>query len=249
MYRIHHNTYYALLQLRLFTAVLAASASFALAPAVHGQTRAQQIAAQLELVRRDEAKAQPLVVRMNELAAANETKKKEFEATQAQLTALQPRIQQYNADLARYETEVRSYDQRLKDYNARCSGTLPDNKFKACLKDKGDLAAARIEIDQRRDALDGMKRPLEADMRAIAIRQRDLASEMAKNVEGWDAAQRDYRALYQAIESVKKALAELCAAGDAARDPQAVRQCVTLGWDAARRDFSALVDLPPPLPR
>ncbi len=247
MANIFHNVYYALLTCCLIGAFALLPTLLLPVPLALGQTRAQQIAGQLEIVRRDEAKAQPLVARMNELAAANEAMKKEYQTAQAQMTGLQPRIQHYNADLARYETELRGYDQRLKDYNGRCSGTLPDEKFKSCLKDKGDLAAARIELDQRRDRLEDLKRPLEAEMRGISKGQSDLARNMAKNVEGWDAAQRDYRALFQAIEVSKRALAELCAAGDAARDPQAVRQCVSLGWDAAKKDFSALVDLPPPL--
>ena len=61
----------------------------------------------------------------------------------------------------------------------------------------------------------------------------------------FNAAQKDYKAIFDRIEAVRKRLVELCAAGDQARDPFAVRLCVGAGWDGQRKDFTGLTDLPP----
>lgn len=159
---------------------------------------------------------------------------------------MQPRIDQYSQKLARYEGEIRAYDAQVKDYNGRCGGTLAEDKYRTCLKEKGDLAARQIELDRAREDIAAEKDKVQAEWRAVADKQSTIAKAMARNVESWEAAQAEYGGVYKRIDAARRQLAESCAAGDAARDPDSVRACVSLGWDAVRKEFGALVDLPPP---
>jgi chromosome segregation ATPase len=211
-----------------------------------GQARTQAIEAQLALVRTAESKAQPLIARMTELATANQKLRGEFDQNQAYIDGLQPRRQAYERDLGRYDREVHAYEQRVKVFNSRCSGTLSDDKFRPCLNEKGDIAGARIELDKARDQLAATKAKLEDEIRALRSRQSAAARQMKENLDGWEAAQKEYRTIFQSVDGARKILADLCAAGEAERDAPSVRLCVSLGWDNEKRDFSGLVDLPPP---
>jgi DNA repair exonuclease SbcCD ATPase subunit len=211
-------------------------------------TRVEQISAQIALARDQESKAIALLNRMNELASQNEARKKEYDAAQTELQALQPRIDRYTQALTRYEADLRAYEAQVKDYNGRCGGTLAEDKYRTCLKEKGDLAARQIELDRAREGIAAEREKVQAEWRAVVDRQSAISKTMARNVEGWEAAQAEYGTIYRRVEGVRRQLVELCAAGDAARDPDSVRICVSLGWDAARRQFGALVDLPAPQP-
>lgn len=244
-----HNIHYAIKPLGLRLAALAVSAVIAgaLLPAsVSAQNRAEPIRAALAEVRAEEAKGRPLLQRMQQLVAQNEAKKKDYDATDAQLKALQPRLDRYNANLAKYEASLADYSKRVDGYNAKCGGTLPPDKYRACLAEKGELAGRKIELDSAKSALETERQGIETELKAKTERLGAISKEMTANLKAWDKAQKDYKAMFDRIEAIKKRLVGLCAAGDQARDPFAVRLCVGAGWDGQKKEFAALTDLPPP---
>src|SRR5262249_53017105 len=73
-----------------------------------------------------------------------------------------------------------------------------------------------------------------------------ISKEMTANLQAWEKAQKEYKAVFDHIEGIKKRLVDLCVGGDQARDPFAVRLCVGAGWDGQKKEFVGLTDLPPP---
>ena len=227
-------------------ALLFAAAAASLPASVIAQDRAAPIRAGIAEVRAEEAKGRPLLARMQALVGQNEAKKKDYDASDAQLKALQPRLDRYNASLAKYEAALGDYSKRVDGYNAKCAGTLPADKFRACLAEKGELAGRKIELDQAKATLETERQAIEAELKAKTERLSAISKEMTGNLQAWEAAQRDYKAVFARIEVIKKRLAALCADGDQARDPFAVRLCVGASWDSQKKEFAALTDLPPP---
>ncbi len=217
----------------------------AAAPAT-AQDRTSPIRAVIAEVRAEEIKAKPLIARMEQLVTQNEERKKAYDAADRERKALQPRLDRYEADLGKYETALADYSKLVEGYNKRCSGTLPNDQFRACLGEKGELAGRKIELDQAKAKLDADRTAVEADLKAKTAQLAAIATEMTGNLRAWEAAQKDYIAIYQRIETHRKKLAELCIVADQAKDPFAVRVCVSLGWDGERKDFLALTDLPAP---
>ena len=245
-----HNIHYAIKVCRSGLAAMAISAApVALgcaAPALAQQNRAEPIRAAIAEVRAEETKGKPLVLRMAQLVTQNEQKKKEYDATDAQLKGLQPRLDRYNASLAKYEAALGEYSKRVDAYSAKCVGTLPAEQYRACFAEKGELAGRKIELDRDKGALETERHAIEAELKDKTTKLAAIAKDMAANLAAWEKAQKDYQAIFARVEAIKKRLVELCAAGDQANDPFAVRLCVGVGWDGAKKDFAALTDLPPP---
>jgi len=247
-----HNIHYAIkpwnrrLARIAFLAALAAS----LWPASAGAqvNRAEPIRLAIVDVRAEETKGRPLLARMQQLAAQNEFKKKDYDATDAQLKALQPRLARYNADLAKYDGQLADYSKRVDGYNAKCGGTtaLPQDKYRACLAEKGELAGRRVELDTAKGTLESERQAIEGELKGKNERLAAIAKEMTANLQAWERTQKEYKAVFDRIEALRKRLVELCADGDQARDPFAVRHCVGAGWDSEKKDFAGLTDLPPP---
>lgn len=228
-------------------ALAAALLGAATVPALAQQNRAEPIRLAIADVRAEEAKARPLLQRMQQLALQNEAKKKDYDATDAQLKALQPRLDRYNANLGIYDGQLADYSRRVDAYNAKCGGAtpLPQDQYRACLAEKGELAGRKIELDSAKGTLEVERAAIEAEIKGKTERLGAISREMTANLRSWEAAQKDYKAIFDRIESVRKRLVDLCAAGDQARDPFAVRLCVGAGWDGQRKEFSGLTDLPP----
>jgi chromosome segregation ATPase len=210
------------------------------------QNRAEPIRAGIAEVRAEEAKGRPIVTRMAQLVTDNERKKKDYDAIDAQLKALQPRLDRYNASLAKYEAQLADYSKRVDTYNAKCGGTLPPDRFRACLAEKGELAGRKIELDSAKGALETDRQAIEAEVKDKTLRLSTIAKEMSANLAAWEKAQKDYKPIFDRVDAIRKRLVELCVAGDQAKDPFAVRLCVGVGWDGAKKEFAALTDLPPP---
>jgi septal ring factor EnvC (AmiA/AmiB activator) len=226
-------------------AVLAVA--FATAPASAEQNRAEPIRQAIAEVRAEETKGRPLLLRMQQLAQQNEAKKKDYDATDAQLKALQPRLDRYNASLGRYDGQLGDYSKRVDAYNAKCGGStpLPQDQYRACLGEKGDLAGRKIELDAAKTTLETERQAIEAEIKGKTERLSAISKEMTANLQTWERTQKDYKVIFDRIEAVKKRLVEMCAAGDQAKDPFAVRLCVGAGWDGQKKDFAGLTDLPP----
>ena len=212
------------------------------------QNRAEPIRIAIADVRAEEAKGRPLLQRMQQLAAQNEAKKTEYDGTDAQLKALQPRLDRYNANLAKYDGQLGDYSKRVDAYNGKCGGTapLPQDKYRACLAEKGELAGRKIELDSAKATLEGERQAIETEIKGKSERLTAISREMTANLRSWEATQKDYKAIFDRIDAHRKRLVELCAAGDQARDPFAVRLCVGAGWDSQKKEFAGLTDLPPP---
>src|SRR5690242_13646 len=106
---IFHNIHYAIKPFGLHPVLLACLgvvAALSSAPAAAQQNRAEPIRLAIAEVRAEESKGRPLLQRMQQLARENEGKKKEYDATDAQLKALQPRLDRYNANLAKYDGQL-----------------------------------------------------------------------------------------------------------------------------------------------
>ena len=242
MRRYFHKIHYAIKIAGLGVAGVLLSAAPALA-----QNRAEPIRQAIAEVRAEETKGKPLVQRMAQLVTQNEQKKKDYDATDAQLKALQPRLDRYNADLAKYEASLAEYSKRVDAYNAKCSGTVPQHKYRACLAEKGELAGRKIELDSAKTVLETERQAIEGELKDKSAKLSAIAKEMAANLAAWEKAQAEYKVIFARIEAIRKRLAELCAAGDQAKDPFAVRLCVGVGWDGDKKEFAALTDLPPPV--
>jgi chromosome segregation ATPase len=229
-------------------AVLVFVAGAGATPTLAQQNRAEPIRQSIVEVRGEEAKGRPLLQHMQRLSQQNEAKKKDYDATDAQLKAAQPRLDRYNASLAKYDGQLADYSKRVDAYNAKCGGAtpLPQDKYRACLTEKGELAGRKIELDSAKSALETERQAIEAELKAKTERLSAISKEMTANLQAWEKTQKDYKAIFDRIEAIKKRLAELCTAGDQARDPFAVRLCVGAGWDSQRKEFSGLTDLPPP---
>ncbi len=246
-----HNIHYAIKQWGLRPAcvavALALAAGLSSAPASAQQNRAEPIRSAIAEVRAEEAKGRPLLQRMQQLALQNEAKKKDYDATDAQLKALQPRLDRYNANLGKYDGQLADYSKRVDAYNAKCGGStpLPQDQYRACLAEKGELAGRKIELDSAKSALEVERTAIETEIKGRTERLGAISREMTANLRAWEATQKDYKAIFDRIEAVKKRLVDLCTAGDQARDPFAVRLCVGSGWDGQRKEFSGLTDLPP----
>jgi chromosome segregation ATPase len=230
---------------------LPAAAALLLLPSVGGPAHAQQnradpIRAAIAEVKAEETKGRPLVLRMAQLVKENEDKKALYEATDREMKALQPRLDRYNASLAKYDTALGVYSKRVDAYNAKCGGTLPPDQYRACLAEKGDLAGRKIELDREKNALEADRQALETELKVKTDRLSAISKEMTANLQSWERTQKEYQAVFQRIDVIRKRLITDCAAGDAAKDPFAVRLCVGLGWDGEKKDFTALTDLPPP---
>lgn len=249
-----HNIHYAIKPWGRNTATLALvavlAASFAPPPAAAQQNRAEPIRLAITEVRAEEGKGRPLLVRMQQLAAQNEAKKKDYDATDAQLKAVKPRLDRYNAELGKYDTQLADYSKRVEVYNGKCGGTapLPQDKYRACLAEKGELAGRRVELDSAKGALESERQAIESELKGKSERLSAISKEMTANLAAWERTQKEYKAVFDRIESVRKRLVDLCTAGDQARDPFAVRLCVGAGWDGQKKDFAGLTDLPPPGP-
>lgn len=215
-------------------------------PASAQQNRADPIRAAIAEVKAEEAKGRPLLQRMAQLVKENEDKKALYDATDREMKAMQPRLDRYNANLAKYDTALGVYSKRVDAYNAKCGGTLPPDQYRACLAEKGDLAGRKIELDREKNALEADRQQLETELKAKTDRLTAISKEMTANLQAWERTQKDYQAVFQRIDAIRKRLVVDCAAGDAAKDPFAVRLCVGLGWDGEKKDFTALTDLPPP---
>jgi chromosome segregation ATPase len=210
------------------------------------QNRAEPIRAAIAEARAEEAKAKPLLDRMTEIANQNERKKKDHEAIDAQIKAVQPRLDRYNANLRKYETAQAAYRKRLEAYSAKCSGKVPQDRYRPCLEERGEIVARKLELDKEKAALEAEYQVIEAELKDKNARLDAIAKEMAANVAAWEKARQDYKAIYDRAEAAKKRLVALCLSGDEAKDPFAVRLCLGVGWDAAKKDFTALYDLPAP---
>lgn len=247
-----HNIHYAIKPwgLRLASLALfgALAAGFWPAPAAAQQNRAEPIRLAIADVRAEETKGRPLLQRMQQLAAQNEAKKKDYDATDAQLKALQPRLDRYNASLTKYDGQLSDYSKRVDAYNGKCGGTapLPQEQYRACLAEKGELAGRKIELDSAKSTLEVERTAIEGEIKSKSERLSTISKEMTVNLQSWERTQKDYKAIFDRIEAVKKRLVEMCAAGDQARDPFAVRLCVGAGWDGQKKEFAGLTDLPPP---
>lgn len=246
-----HNIHYAInpwgRTLGLLALMGALALGFAPVPTSAQQNRAEPIRAAIAEVRAEEAKGRPLLQRMQQLAQQNEAKKKDYDATDAQLKALQPRLDRYNASLGRYDAQLTDYSKRVDAYNAKCGGStpLPQDQYRACLAEKGELAGRKIELDSAKSTLEVERAAIEGEIKGKTERLGAISREMTANLQAWERTQKDYKAIFDRIEAVKKRLVEMCAAGDQARDPFAVRLCVGAGWDGQRKEFSGLTDLPP----
>ncbi len=245
-----HNIHYAIIPWGRNLAILAFLAAISAVswPASAQQNRAEPIRLAIADVRAEETKGRPLFQRMQQLVAQNEAKRKDYDATDAQLKALQPRLDRYNASLAKYDGQLGDYSKRVDAYNGKCGGTapLPQDKYRACLAEKGELAGRKIELDQAKGALESERQGIETEIKARSERLTAISKEMRANVQSWETAQKDYKAIFDRIDALRKRLVELCAAGDQARDPFAVRLCVGAGWDGQKKEFAGLTDLPPP---
>jgi predicted nucleic acid-binding Zn-ribbon protein len=247
-----HNIHYAIKPWgrRLAALALLGSALAIAWPASSNaqQNRAEPIRLAIAEVRAEEGKGRPLLQRMQQLAAQNEAKKTEYDGTDAQLKALQPRLDRYNGNLAKYDGQLSDYSKRVDAYNGKCGGTapLPQDKYRACLAEKGELAGRKIELDSAKGALETERQGIETEIKAKSERLTAISKEMTANLRAWEATQKDYKAIFDRIEALRKRLTELCAAGDQARDPFAVRHCVGAGWDGQKKEFAGLTDLPPP---
>src|SRR5688572_8471244 len=227
-----HNIHYAIKPSGVkpvslaITAMLIASLWSASADAQ--QNRAEPIRIAIAEVRAEEAKGRPLVQRMQQLSAQNVAKKKDYDAADAQQKTLQPRIEKYNATLAKYDGEVAAYAKAVDAFNGKCGGNtpLPADKYRACLAEKGELAGRRLELDQAKGTLETERVALTAELKTLSERLTAISREMAANVTSFEKAQGDYKLIYARIESLRKRLVELCASGDQAKDPFAVRLCV-----------------------
>ncbi|MGH7002439.1 MAG: hypothetical protein ACREIP_00675 [Alphaproteobacteria bacterium] len=226
----------------VFAAIFAASALPALA-----QNRAEPIRAGIAEVKAEEAKGRPLVQRMAQLVKDNEDKKKAYDAADREMKALQPRLDRYNASLAKYDGSLGEYSKRVDAYNAKCGGTLPQAQYRACLGEKGELAGRKIELDSEKTTLEKERQAIETELKAKTERLSAISKEMTANLQAWERSQKEYLAVFQRIDIIRKRLVEHCAAGDEAKDPFAVRLCVGLGWDGEKKDFTALTELPPPV--
>lgn len=246
-----HNIHYAIKPRGRKFGPLALLGAFALglspAPASAQQNRAEPIRGAIADVRAEEAKGRPLLQRMQQLALQNEAKKKDYDATDGQLKALQPRLDRYNANLGKYDTQLGEYSKRVDAYNAKCGGStpLPQDQYRACLAEKGELAGRKIELDSAKSTLEIERSAIEAEIKGKTERLGAISREMTANLQAWERTQKDYKAIFDRIDAIRKRLVDLCAAGDQARDPFAVRLCVGAGWDGQRKEFSGLTDLPP----
>lgn len=247
-----HNIHYAINVWGQRLGALALVGGFAFgvlpaAPASAQQNRAEPIRQAIAEVRAEEAKGRPLLQRMQQLALQNEAKKKDYDATDAQLKALKPRLDRYNVNLAKYDGQLADYSKRVDAYNAKCGGStpLPQDQYRACLAEKGDLAGRKIELDSAKSTLETERTAIEAEIKGKTDRLTAISREMTANLQAWERTQKDYKAILDRIEAVRKRLIEMCTAGDQARDPFAVRLCVGAGWDGQRKDFAGLTDLPP----
>ncbi len=248
---LFHNIHYAIKPFGLqpvFLACFGVVAALSSAPAVAQQNRAEPIRVAIAEVRAEEAKGRPLLQRMQQLARENEGKKKDYDATDAQMKALQPRLDRYNANLAKYDGQLGDYAKRVDAYNAKCGGStpLPQDQYRACLAEKGELAGRKIELDSAKGTLETERQAIEAELKSKTERLSAISREMTANLQAWERTQKDYKAIFDRIDGVRKRLVDLCAAGDEAKDPFAVRLCVGAGWDGQRKDFAGLTDLPPP---
>src|SRR5215813_11105918 len=155
-----HNIHYAIkgwaLRLAGVACFAGIFAAFEPATPVAEQNRAEPIRQAIAEVRAEEAKGRPLSQRMQQLVGDNEDKKKEYGAIEEQLKALQPRLDRYGARLGKYDGQMATYVKRVEAFNAKCGTTtpLPQDKYRACLAEKGELAAQKIELDSEKDALD-----------------------------------------------------------------------------------------------
>jgi len=244
-----HNIHYAIKLCRLDLVLGAVLAGF-IAHLPHSaeaqQNRAEPIRLAIAEVKAEEAKGRPLVQRMSALVKDNEDKRKAYDATDRELKALQPRLDRYNASLAKYDAALGEYSKRVDAYNAKCGGTLPPDQYRACLADKGDLAGRKIELDRDKAVLEADRHAIEIDLKSRTDRLAAISKEMTANLQAWERAQKEYQAVFVRIDAIKKRLVADCAAGDAAKDPFAVRLCIGLGWDGEKKDFTALTDLPAP---
>jgi len=152
--------------------------------------------------------------------------------------------------IAKFDGQASDYSKRVDAYNARCGGStpLPQDKYRACLAEKGDLAGRKIELDREKEVLDGEYRAIDGEYKPRSGRLESIRKEMADDAQAFAKVEKDYKAVFDRIEAVKKRLVEMCAAGDQARDPFAVRLCVGAGWDGQKKEFAGLTDLPPPAP-
>lgn len=246
-----HNIHYAIKVWGRRSGLLAVMAALSVgavpAPATAQQNRAEPIRKAIAEVRAEETKGRPLLQRMQQLALQNEAKKKDYDATDAQLKALKPRLDRYNANLAKYDGQLSDYSKRVDAYNAKCGGStpLPQDQYRACLAEKGELAGRKIELDTAKGALESERTAIEAEIKSRTDRLTAISREMTANLQAWERTQKDYKAIFDRIDAIKKRLIDMCAAGDQARDPFAVRLCVGAGWDGQRKEFSGLTDLPP----
>src|SRR5688572_29075486 len=186
-----HNIHYAIKPSGVkpvslaITAMLIASLWSASADAQ--QNRAEPIRLAIAEVRAEEAKGRPLLQRMQQLAAQNEAKKTEYDGTDAQLKALQPRLDRYNANLAKYDGQLGDYSKRVDAYNGKCGGTapLPQDKYRACLAEKGELAGRKIELDSAKGALESERQGIETEIKAKSERLTTISKEMTANLRAW----------------------------------------------------------------
>src|SRR5262249_40218903 len=150
--------------------------------------------------------------------------------------------------LAKYDGQLADYSKRIDAYNGgKCGGTalLPPDQYRACLAEKGELAARKIELDSERDALNAEYAAIEAATKPhLAIRDK-ARGELEAIDRSYGLTEKDYKAVLDRIDLIKKRLVSMCIAGDQARDPFAVRLCVGASWDADKKDFARLTDLPP----
>ncbi|MCW5771972.1 MAG: hypothetical protein KIT16_10080 [Rhodospirillaceae bacterium] len=223
--------------------LMAAAGSIASAFA---QNRSEPIRAGLADVKANEAKARPLLKRMQDLVAQNAEKKKAYDAAEAERKGLQPRLERYNANLGKYDAALAAYSKRVDAYNAKCGGTVSQPQYRACLAEKGELAGRKLELDSAKGALETERQAIEAALKAGSDKVAGIAKEMNANIAAWEKTQKEYGAIYAKIEAMRKRLNVLCEAGEKSRDPFAVRLCVGAGWDSAKKDLTALTDLPAP---
>ncbi len=247
-----HNIHYAIMpwgrRLAPMAFLMLLAAAFWPAFAEAQQNRAEPIRAAIAEVRAEELKGKPLLARMQQLAAQNEAKKKDYDVTDAQLKALKPRLDRYNAELGKYDAQLTDYSKRVDVYNGKCGGTapLPQDKYRACLAEKGELAGRRVELDSAKGALEVERQAIEAELKGKSERLSAISKEMSANLVAWERMQKEYKAVFDRIEAIRKRLVDLCTSGDQARDPFAVRLCVGAGWDGQKKEFAGLTDLPPP---
>jgi chromosome segregation ATPase len=241
MRSVFHNIHYATIGLIYF----AGFAGFLASPTL-AQNRAQPIRALIAEVDTAEEKGWVLVKRLRELAAGNEAKKRSYEQIDAELKAIQPRVDSYSARLDKYNAQRTDHAKRVDAYNAKCGETrLPEDKYRECLAEEGELAALKIELERINGELAREYQQIVGDRRSATARLDAVAKDMAATFAAWEAAQKEYVALLASIEERGKRLTSLCVAADAADDPFARKECARKRWNKEKKQFTPLTALPP----